>query len=66
MDTTLKTFKHILLFSLIYPQINCVMLAEWVLLDVRGSAGAILEMRSGGLCVMVHPHRVDVNEGQMR
>lgn len=66
MDTTLKTFKYILLLSLIYPQINSVMLAEWVLLDGRGSAGAILAMRSGGLCVMVHPHRVDVNEGQMR
>lgn len=46
-------------------------LAEWVLLDVRGSAGTIPAMRDGGrglLCLELgaYLHRVDVNEGQVR
>lgn len=33
------------MFLLIYPQDNCMKLAEWVLWVVRGSAGTILAMR---------------------
>lgn len=59
------------MFLLIYPQNNCMKLAEWVLLDVRGSAGTIPAMRDGGrglLCLELgaYLHRVDVNEGQVR
>lgn len=70
MNITLKPFKDVFLFSLIYPQNKDMMLAEWMLLNVRASAVTIPAMGGWGalLCpgLGIQLHRVDVNEGQMK
>lgn len=53
MNITLKPFKDVFLFSLIYPQNKDMMLAEWMLLNVRASAVTIPAMGGGGpFCVL--------------
>lgn len=69
MYIVLKTFKHILLFLLIYPQNNETTLAEWCSCmykslnqDHPGSEGGELLCHGLG----VHLHNSDVHGGQIR